>query len=695
MGVPHGDDCWHRIPLGVRILAIILNFLWILFLLLVISWILIGSTNAEITENIFRAYDCSSPASIIDLGFQQEAEVGGGCLKGQNIIGQVNKTYTILQLETHQKRTGYSCSLSHNRNVRYCGTYSHQTKLPKYSYQGLPLMISVETCQQIYTNKVFIDPLGGKHPVTTSTITIINYHEAGTTTEKAVCEGAEWKAPDGTTVSNAVVDIQVQITIEEERFLSNDEEVRSQRDQRVLPCSDSADGCATATRTYVWQGKRDTCLLARIREVQGLEVRDAEGNQVFMSTDKSMVRLVKKNAASICGRVVFRTNYDHLYLIAYPTEEPFNRQATPESVSTSTYVRNQDDDLYHNTLEVVEQEFQGVLNNDCQRRAQKAKLDFWLQHVDPGLTTWFLGNGTFATTSGEVIYQYHCRPIHVRILPSQHCYRGAPVERLEAHSGANLDIYSGQQLYMEPLTHRLSMIRIPGICATIFTAKYQNIMGNWFTITPDLRAALPPQAAYNIEHYTILGKNKSDPSQGRTYTEEDLHALEAQQTIGIATAALGATLVGQIDSEQFGQGQTYIMPSHLFPHLPDDGGWASQAYAKVVTFLHTWGNPAAISISLYISWQLGRSFIHWVSSFLALRRLHGGNRHQMWYIPCPEIFLLRKYSKANQQRSHRPRSRGQPATDETGPEREFFVKTEDAEQQGQDNPTQAPSLPGR
>ena len=183
-------------------------------------------------------------------------------------------------------------------------------------------------------------------------------------------------------------------------------------------------------------------------------------------------------------------------------------KVAPESVSTSTYVRNRDDYLYHNTLEMIEQEFQGVLNNDCQRRAQKAKLDFWLQHVDPGLTTWFLGNGTFATTSGEVIYQYHCRPVHVKLLPSQHCYQGAPVERLEAHSGAYIDIYLGQKLYMEPLTHRLSMIGIPGTCASIFAAKYQNIMGNWFTITPDVRAVLPPQAAYNIEHHAFMWKKQ-------------------------------------------------------------------------------------------------------------------------------------------------------------------------------------------
>ena len=118
--------------------------------------------------------------------------------------------------------------------------------------------------------------------------------------------------------------------------------------------------------TYVWEGKWETCNLARSRKAHGIEVRDSEENQVFKSTDGSMVIFVKKTAISMCGRVVCRTNYKHLYLVPYPTPKPFTRQVEPKSMSTSTYVRNRDDYLYHNTLEMIK--FQRVLNNDCQRR---------------------------------------------------------------------------------------------------------------------------------------------------------------------------------------------------------------------------------------------------------------------------------------------------------------------------------------
>ena len=90
-----------------------------------------------------------------------------------------------------------------------------------------------------------------------------------------------------------------------------------------------------------------------------------------MSTDKSLVRFVKKEAVSMCGRIVYKTNYDNLYLSAYPSSNPITRQTEVESRSTSTYVRNRDDYLYHNTLGMIEQEFQGVLTNDCQRSSKR------------------------------------------------------------------------------------------------------------------------------------------------------------------------------------------------------------------------------------------------------------------------------------------------------------------------------------
>ena len=124
------------------------------------------------------------------------------------------------------------------------------------------------------TKGVYKDPKGEEHAVTMGAVNIIKYMEAGKNTISGIstweinCKGETWKTPDGQQIDNAYVDVQLIITIEEETFLSNAEEVRSQRDKKLLPCSDAMAGCATATQRYVWEGKRETCNLACSREAE-------------------------------------------------------------------------------------------------------------------------------------------------------------------------------------------------------------------------------------------------------------------------------------------------------------------------------------------------------------------------------------------------------------------------------------------
>ena len=130
-------------------------------------------------------------------------------------------------------------------------------------------MMSVEDCTKVRNTGIFKDPKGGEHAVGMGTVTIVKYTELGKTTFSGIsswevnCEGETWKTPDGQTIDNAVVDIQLTITLQEEEFLSNEDEVRSVQDKKMLPCTDSAAGCATGLKTYVRTQKRETCSLAR------------------------------------------------------------------------------------------------------------------------------------------------------------------------------------------------------------------------------------------------------------------------------------------------------------------------------------------------------------------------------------------------------------------------------------------------
>ena len=253
---------WYCVLFWVQVIAPIINSFWFLIVMLILGYTW-GTTRAQATspDNVFLAYDCTQPANIIDLGFQLEADLGGSCLPSQGVVGTVNKTYTILQVENYQKRPGYSCAVLQSRTVNHCGAASHQTHHPKYSYTGLPMMMSVEDCAKVRDTGTFKDLKGGEHAVGMSTVTLVKYTELGKTTLSGIsswevnCEGETWKTPDGQTIDNAVVDIQLTITLQEEEFLSNEDEVRSVHDKKMLPCADSAAGCATSLKTYVWTGR--------------------------------------------------------------------------------------------------------------------------------------------------------------------------------------------------------------------------------------------------------------------------------------------------------------------------------------------------------------------------------------------------------------------------------------------------------
>ncbi|CAM6054990.1 unnamed protein product [Sphagnum tenellum] len=73
-------------------------------------------------------------------------------------------------------------------------------------------------------------------------------------------------------------------------------------------------------------------------------------------------------------------------------------------MSVITFVKNLDAFLYNSLADAVLDEFNRVMNFDCQRQHTIAKMSFWMQHKDPGAITWLIGEGIFGTSAGEVVY---------------------------------------------------------------------------------------------------------------------------------------------------------------------------------------------------------------------------------------------------------------------------------------------------
>ena len=291
-----------------------------------------------------------------------------------------------------------------------------------------------------------------------------------------------------------MVQIIKEITITNESFVSNLEtgELIAHTSNYRLECDKTNLYCDTMKGTFIWRNPGDFCPLAIANTVRGKEVEDENGNRVFMSTDESLTRLIRQDSVAICGRLVYSTTYRNLFLYPSTASNQFVRRLENGEFSTITYVKNRDETLYHTIKEKVREEYEYVLRSNCKNRQMEVKLLQWLRHKDPGIMTWLMANGTFATAAGEVLYQYSCKQMIVKALlvPDEKCYQALPVTVRGGVVGGSM---FSTATFMEPLTHRLTHEGVPIPCSRQFATDYMNMHGMWVRTYPKLHVVPPPE----------------------------------------------------------------------------------------------------------------------------------------------------------------------------------------------------------
>lgn len=367
-----------------------------------------------------------------------------------------------------------------------------------------------------------------------------------------------------------------------------------------------------------------------------------------------------KPPVSQCKRVVIPTNHDRLFLLEEtPTNLVVNRSLSTAEISPSSFVSVRDDFLFLHTLELLEKEFRSVLTTDCQARRREERTQHYLRHtVAPGLTTWNSGT-TFSLGSGEVVYDFLCTPLRVRMVNQQGlCYEFPQVERIDEPPEGVEDVFRGKPLFLVPMTRQLTSIAKTTQCSDTFLAKYENIYGEWFSVYPRLRSSKPPLIPANATSTPILWEDKADFSKTGLYSKEELRALESQQTNGLNTEAWSQRLANQGGTLPQGD-KGYVYPEDLFPHMPDPKEMGTKIYKAMVDFLHMWGYTASIFVSIFMLWKTLVTLINWIISFVVLRDSHGCGRHLFW-IPCPKFMLLAQYR--GEGRRHRRWTPGAPVS---------------------------------
>ena len=100
--------------------------------------------------------------------------------------------------------------------------------------------------------------------------------------------------------------------------------------------------------------------------------------------------------------------------------------------------------------------------------------------------------------AGEVAYFYKCRLRLVAAIRADTCYDALLVEIAnENDSLTSLVQADGQKalvpkFYIEPMTHRLTSVAKKVPCLSKFFARYKDIFGQWFAVTPHIATTEPP-----------------------------------------------------------------------------------------------------------------------------------------------------------------------------------------------------------
>ena len=279
------------------------------------------------SENVFEAYWCGDPSKVQNMGFVNTPQ----CSSRAKVAKTEEVVYQLIHEIKHQKTKGYSCQVSMTRVARYCGVYDHQTVFTPYNQYDVPVSISMAMCQDWHSRLIYEDTAGKAHPLMEDTVNIVRFEALGNTyvapgSGEVSCNGQDLRWGDEV-IHNVLVEVQVRITLKREEFKIKGGKIKAYYDNVILPCESQQYYCQTPLSTYLWS-MPDPCTLAYEKDVKGVEVTSDQGDKVFISSDLSLIRLIKKEPLSLCNRLVYLTNYKGVYLYP-PGGDPFTLTVVP------------------------------------------------------------------------------------------------------------------------------------------------------------------------------------------------------------------------------------------------------------------------------------------------------------------------------------------------------------------------------
>ena len=192
------------------------------------------------------------------------------------------------------------------------------------------------------------------------------------------------------------------------------------------------------------------------------------------------------------------------------------------------------------------------MEDECLTAFEAAKTTHFIERKMPEYRSFRLGGEHYATTAGEQMYFYKCQPQLLVARNTDKCYNALPVL---TYSQRNLEIAlisAEPTLFMEPVTHRISLTSHEVPCVDRFFSRYRDIFGRWFALTPIIQKI--DEVPRNIEvrtlskrvHLSLDEKDDLDFTHGGIYTNEEIDSLQTYLEIGRVQEAITFKLAHSI-----------------------------------------------------------------------------------------------------------------------------------------------------
>ena len=291
-----------------------------------------------------------------------------------------------------------------------------------------------------------------------------------------------------------------------------------------------------------------------------------------------------------------------------------------------------------------------MIHDECKENLRRTKTEHYLDREMPSFHTYRLGGSNYLTSAGEVAYFYKCRPRLVAAIRAQTCYDALLVEiaqsnyTLTSYTQADGEEVIAPRYYIEPLTHRITSVAKKVPCLSQFFARYKDIFGQWFAVTPQLSITEPPgtldfESLQKKAHFDHV--NDIDLSRGGVYEPDAVDDLISWLEGNRRQEVIVHQLADQVGNLNPGQ---YIMPKLMFSSYTLPGGsiWGA---------IRGLGEIFSTIFGLFIVGRLVWYLIKVVMNCGYIHSAHGCSPKLAWSF-CTEVFFTHHYRKV--QRRQRP-----------------------------------------